>query len=98
MRTRVRLGVTDGAIDVTSAAVGKAPGDRLSKVAELSDGELPLVGDLRWSDSALGWVVTWSIEARGRRYRWSVRGINYDEAFRTAVRGAARVLSGNGEP
>jgi hypothetical protein len=75
-----------------------APGDRLSKVAELSDGEVPLVGDLRWSDSALGWVVTWSIEARGRRYRWSVRGINYDEAFRTAVRGAARVLSGNGEP
>ena len=66
--------------------------------AELSDGEVPLVGDLRWSDSALGWVVTWSIEARGRRYRWSVRGINYDEAFRTAVRGAARVLSGNGEP
>jgi hypothetical protein len=58
MRTPVRLGVTDGAIDVTSAAVGKAPGDRLSKVAELSDGELPLVGDLRWSDSALGWVVT----------------------------------------
>jgi hypothetical protein len=75
-----------------------APGDRLSKVAELSDGEVPLVGDLRWSDSALGWVVTWSIEARGRRYRWSIRGINYDEAFRTAVRGAARVLSGNGEP
>jgi hypothetical protein len=34
-----------------------APGDRLSKVAELSDGELPLFGDLRWSDSALGWVV-----------------------------------------
>ena len=75
-----------------------APGDRLSKVAELSDGELPLVGDLQWSDAALGWVATWSIDASGRRYRWSVSGVNYDEAFRNAVRGAARVLSGNGEP
>jgi hypothetical protein len=72
--------------------------DQLSKVAELSDSELSLVGDLRWSDAALGWVATWSLEASGRRYRWSVSGVNYDEAFRNAVRGAARVLSGNSEP
>src|SRR5215472_15403469 len=43
-------------------------GDRLLRVAELSDSELPLVGDLRWSDAALGWVATWSLEASGRRY------------------------------
>ena len=73
-------------------------GDRLSKVTELSDSEFPLVGDLQWSDAALGWVAVWSLEANGRRDRWSVSGVNYDEAFRNAVRGAARVLSGNGEP
>jgi hypothetical protein len=73
-------------------------GDRLLRVAEMSDSELPLVGDLRWSDAALGWVATWNLEASGRRYSWSVRGVNYDEAFRNAVRGAARVLSGNGKP
>jgi len=73
-------------------------GDRLLRVAKMSDSELPLVGDLRWSDAALGWVATWSLEASGRRYSWSVRGVNYDEAFRNAVRGAARVLSGNGKP
>jgi hypothetical protein len=56
------------------------------------------VGDLRWSDAALGWVATWSLKASGRRYRWSVRGVNYDEVFRNAVRGAARVLSGNDKP
>jgi uncharacterized protein len=71
--------------------------DRLLRVAELSGSELPLVGDLRWSDAALGWVATWSLEASGRRYRWSVRGVNYDEPFRNAVRGAARLLSGNGK-
>jgi uncharacterized protein len=72
--------------------------DRLLRVAELSDSELPLVGDLRWSDAALGWVATWSLKARGHRHRWSISGVNYDEAFRNAVRGAAQVLSGNGEP
>jgi uncharacterized protein len=74
------------------------PGDRLLRIAELSDSELPLVGDLRWSDAALGWIATWSLEASGRRHHWSVSGVNYDEAFRNTVRGAARVLSGNGEP
>jgi len=83
-------------ISLDNAAI--APRDRLLKVAQLSDGELPLVGDLQWSDAALGWVAAWSIEARGRRYRWSTSGVNYDEAFRNAVRGAARVLSGSGEP
>jgi hypothetical protein len=83
-------------ISIDTAAI--TTGDRLSKVAELSDSESPLVGDLKWSDSALGWVAAWSLEANGRCHRWSVSGVNYDEAFRNAVRGAALVLSGNGEP
>jgi hypothetical protein len=66
--------------------------------AELSDGELPLVGDLRWSDAALGWIANWRLAVNGRGHRWSVSGVNYDEAFRNAVRGAARLLSGNGGP
>jgi uncharacterized protein len=83
-------------ISIDTAAI--TPGDRLLRVVELSDSELPLVGDLRWSDAALGWVATWRLEAGRQRYRWSVSGVNYDEAFRNAVRVAARVLSGNGKP
>jgi uncharacterized protein len=83
-------------INIDTAEI--APADRLLRVAELSDSELPLVGELRWSDRALGWVASWRLAVNGRRYRWSVSGVNYDEAFRNAVRGAARVLSGNGEP
>jgi len=83
-------------ISIESTAV--TAGDRLSKITELSDSEFPLVGHLQWSDSALGWVAAWSLEASGRHHRWSVSGVNYDKAFRNAVRGAARVLSGNGEP
>jgi uncharacterized protein len=52
----------------------------------------------RTASASLGWVATWSLQANGRRFRWSVSGVNYDEAFRNAVRGAARVLSGNGKP
>ena len=80
-------------ISVDTATI--TSGDRLLRITEMSDSELPLVGDLRWSDAALGWVATWSFEASGQRHRWSVAGVNYDEAFRNAVRGAARVLSGN---
>ena len=76
----------------------KIPRDRLARIAEFSKSELSLVGDLHWRDAALGWVAAWSLDAHGQRYRWSISGINYDEAFRNAVRGAARLLSGNGKP
>jgi hypothetical protein len=74
------------------------PPDGLLRLVELSDSELPLVGDLRWNDAALGWVANWSLPVNGQRHGWSVSGVNYDEAFRNAVRGAARILSGSGEP
>ena len=45
--------------------VAITPGDRLLKIAELSDSELPLVGDLQWSDAALGWVAAWSSRRTG---------------------------------
>jgi hypothetical protein len=70
----------------------------LFRIAKSSDSELPLLGNLRWSDAALGWIASWELEANSRHYHGSVSGINYDEAFRNAVRGAARVLSGNGKP
>jgi hypothetical protein len=72
--------------------------DQWPHLAGMSGGGLLLIGNLQWNDGALGWVATWSLEASGDRHRWSVSGVNYDEAFRNAVRGAARVLSGNGEP
>lgn len=71
---------------------------RLAAAAELSGGELPLSGRLRWSDADLGWVATWHFAPEGRLYIWTVRGVNFDEAFRVALRGAMQVLSGNGAP
>jgi uncharacterized protein len=83
-------------ISIDTAAI--TTGDRLSNITESSNSKFPLVGDLQWSDSALGWVAAWSLNESGPWHHWSVSGVNYDEAFRSAVRGAARVLSGTGEP
>jgi len=72
-------------------------GSKLAEIAELSGSDVPLLGSLDWSDT-IGWTATWDFDAGARRHRWAVAGVNYDEAFRNAVRGAAKVLSGNGEP
>jgi hypothetical protein len=86
----------DNGIDPGLAAA--IPDNRLSKLAEASKGTVALAGNLQWSDAAHGWIASWALEACGRQFKWAVRGVNYDEAFRVAVRGAGRVLSGNGEP
>lgn len=62
------------------------------------DGAAPLAGHLAWSDADLGWVADWRIAFEGKIYVWQVRGVGFDEAFRVAMRGAAQVLSGNGQP
>jgi hypothetical protein len=61
-------------------------------------GSYALIGSLVWSDKDLGWVADWRLAAEGRDYRWSIRGVSFDDAFRNAVRGAAQVLSGSGNP
>ncbi len=76
----------------------EAATDRLHAIASASGADLPLVGELTWSDAALGWVATWRLAVNGGWQRWTVSGVNYDEAFRVAVRGAISVLSGHGPP
>lgn len=34
----------------------------------------------------------------GRLHTWTISGVNFDEVFRVGIRGAAQILSGNGEP
>jgi hypothetical protein len=71
---------------------------KLEAAAKAAGGELPLLGRLIWSDNALGWIAEWRIAAGGKTYRWQIRGVSFDDAFRNGMRGAAQVLSGNGEP
>lgn len=82
------------------------PGVELLAIAGLSSNdlatragaEIPLFGTLIWSDAALGWIATWTLREGERTHSWDARGVNFDEAFRVATRGAAQILSGNGDP
>lgn len=76
-----------------------APSDALNRIAQRSGGALALTGTLDWSDADHGWIGHWTLDdGHGQRHQWQVRGVNFDEAFRNAVRGAAQILSGNGAP
>ncbi len=70
----------------------------LQKLAERLGGNVPMLGHLVWSDTELGWIADWHVESSGAGYSWQVRGVSFDEAFRNAMRGAAQILSGNGQP
>lgn len=81
----------------TDAATAMAMRVAFPDAATLS-GSLPLVGTLVWSDADLGWVADWQLTHAGQTRHWQIRGISYDQAFRTALTGAAQILSGNGAP
>jgi uncharacterized protein len=57
-----------------------------------------LAGALTWSDAEMGWIANWRMKFGGAEFRWGVRGVSFDAAFRNALSGAAQILSGNGAP
>ncbi len=71
----------------------------LDRVAKAAGGDKAVAGTLDFSDRAHGWLVDWRmLGPDGRTYEWRQEGVSFDDAFRDAVRGAAQVLSGHGEP
>ncbi|WP_202354781.1 DUF2066 domain-containing protein [Mesorhizobium sp. 113-3-3] len=71
---------------------------RLDRLAKQTGGTQALAGSIVWSDKELGWIADWRLADQGKTYRWQVRGVSFDEAFRVAIGGAAQILSGNGQP
>jgi hypothetical protein len=71
---------------------------RLEALASATGGDLPLTGNLSWEKGRGGWAADWRIYVWGKVYRWRISNVNFDDAFRSAMRGAAQILSGNGEP
>jgi uncharacterized protein len=62
------------------------------------DGDLALSGSMLWSEEALGWIADWRLDAQGKSYRWQIRGVSFDDAFRNAMAGTVQILSGHGPP
>ncbi|TPN80828.1 DUF2066 domain-containing protein [Mesorhizobium sp. CU2] len=79
-------------------ALAAADMTKLDQLARKAGAARALAGSIVWSDKELGWIADWRLANRGKTYRWQVRGVSFDEAFRVAMRGAAQILSGNGAP
>ncbi|MCA1439696.1 DUF2066 domain-containing protein [Ensifer sp. IC4062] len=71
---------------------------QLERLAKKIGGDAALAGTISWSDEALGWIADWQLDSAEKTHRWQIRGVSFDDAFRNAIRGAAQILSGNGEP
>lgn len=70
----------------------------LADAAKALGSDCLLAGRMAWRAEATGWVGDWQLIFKGKEYRWQVRGVGFDDAFRNAMRGAAQIMSGNGEP
>ena len=78
--------------------IGTTDPAALEALARQNGADQALTGTLEWSDAARGWIAEWRLAFAGQDYAWRVRGVSFDDAFRNALRGAAQVLSGNGQP
>lgn len=83
---------------VDGAAVAAADPAWTNRLSRALDADAALIGQMTWSDEALGWITQWRLTAQSGSIRWAVRGGSFDHAFRTGVGGAAQILSGNGSP
>ena len=70
------------------------PLDAPGAVPLLPEPELVLHGTLSWQEGA-GWTARFMLPWHGREHAWGVDGVGFDAAYREAMRGAARVLSGH---
>lgn len=57
-----------------------------------------VAGTLEFQTAVPGWAGSWRMRYRGREYAWSIKGVNFDAAFRDLVRGVVLVASGHGAP
>ncbi len=80
------------------AAWGITPGQFPSLPTTTAANDALVAGTLEFQESLPGWVGSWRWRWRGVDYTWSIRGVNYDQAFRDIVRGVLRVASGHGGP
>ena len=83
---------------LTFAQLPAAEPARLDAAAKASGGDMALAGQLVWVERSLGWTADWRLAWQGTTYRWRIKGVSFDDAFRNAMEGAEQILSGHGKP
>ena len=72
---------------LSAGTVAAADLHSLDAAAKTAGGDLALAGSMAFSDVVHGWIADWRLAWHGKTHRWQVRGVNFDEAFRNAMRG-----------
>ncbi len=80
------------------AAWGVPAGGFPSPRSEPQEGRALVAGTLYFDEAKPGWIGSWRMRWRGANFAWGISGVSYDEAFRSLMRGVARVASGHGAP
>jgi hypothetical protein len=85
---------------LVAAGVTASSLDQTARDALAGDGgaDVTVSGTLTWSDADLGWDADWRMSVDDVPYRWQAHRVSFDNAFRSAIGGAAQVLSGHGAP
>ncbi|MEO6607925.1 MAG: DUF2066 domain-containing protein [Aestuariivirga sp.] len=83
-------------IDTTS--LDQRSPSQLADLARMAQADVVITGNLIWVGGPNGWKANWVLFDDKGEHRWQIEGINFDGAFRNAMRGAAQILSQHGEP
>jgi len=81
------------AAGLTEDTLHKAAPVDLAAVTKAAGGDAALLGELAWDGKALGWDADWRMASNGKVERWRVRGVNFDDAFRSGMQGALQILA-----
>lgn len=84
------------AASMTYDELGQADAARFRELARSVNAEHVLAGQIEWIAKEHGWHAQWVVADIPASAPWGISGVNFDAAFRNAIGGAARVLSGSG--
>ncbi|HLJ21382.1 MAG TPA: hypothetical protein VKU84_14345, partial [Stellaceae bacterium] len=73
---------------------GQFPSPAVASTAERAI----VAGTLVFREDLPGWVGKWRFKWHDADYAWEISGVNFDSAFRDAIRGVLRVVSGHDGP
>jgi hypothetical protein len=83
---------------LTVASFPTAGQEKFDQVAKAMGVDRILTGKLVWNKGTLGWAAEWRLFDGKAVHDWKIKDVSFDDAFRSALRGSAQILSGNGEP
>jgi hypothetical protein len=85
-------------MELHPATLASANQETINELKRKTNADTVMLGSITWKSGMTGWNGEWNFTDTGRVHHWTIKDVNFDEAFRSAIRGEAQILSGHGEP